>query len=806
MANITPSDTVAAVVKMAPPTVPHADKGSGTNSHNSPARTKKTTNTDKKLLLNGHASPSHLVANISTNHVGKPIVEGVLKTDDRMRLAKERREEREKTLAAREQLIKEKERRSQLQYERTVEERWKRLEEQRHKEELRRAAVEEKRRLQLEEEKERLEALMRRSLVRSLNLENRQKRWSRGFTIGAGDTENASFSVSAASTLSHGLASPLPAVSESAPCSPRRSPLCSSRSPADPLRSGLLEGSQSTPNTPKKKHLQNERRTASPGGALTNTNRRSESPANITKQLTSSTTSKLASKTRMQSPNNIHEYHHSPTRPRLSNDKKAHTKGDAVGNNNRHIHNTADVYQAKSSEVIKGDVSENKEDSFRRKTEHITQNGEKNRESSPCTSTGKVAAGITNAEDASRLLAERRRQARAQKELEDKKREEEKRLKEDQLTRQHAQEQCQQEGKESGKKGTDSNTAMQKEHKRQQDAQEKELMGREREKANVQTNEEMQRQRQDREQQTQHLDEERQLRKKRIDEIMKRTRKGETDVKDEQVETRSPPGEVKNGETKAQEDFKWCREQVSSQGDRGRKKKAAQMDCQKHVENNTQQVIPAHSVPDNRLDTRKMIDTDKITKDGVDDPQLHDREMQVNANKPRINFKDMDPFKEEPTNEINGVVRRAESFPMRDHVTAEVSKQKAASLSGGNEERVTPLPLRPRPPRAIHLEPLEVKRSCDEVQSMDVSPASKEELISIPEFSPVNEIQQSGISNTRALQDLMDLTGSVTCSNRTAEDNVGDCNKNLIQGVVSPISDSKLIGISSPSSNQLNIH
>lgn len=56
-------------------------------------------------------------------------------------------------LAAREQLIREKERRARLQYERTVEERWRRLEEQRQKEELRRAAVEEKRRQQLEEER-----------------------------------------------------------------------------------------------------------------------------------------------------------------------------------------------------------------------------------------------------------------------------------------------------------------------------------------------------------------------------------------------------------------------------------------------------------------------------------------------------------------------------------------------------------------------------------------------------------------------------------------------------------------------------
>lgn len=42
-------------------------------------------------------------------------------------------------------------------------------------------------------------------------------------------------------------------------------------------------------------------------------------------------------------------------------------------------------------------------------------------ESAAITSTGKMGAGTTNAEEATRLLAERRRQARAQKELEEKK-------------------------------------------------------------------------------------------------------------------------------------------------------------------------------------------------------------------------------------------------------------------------------------------------------------------------------------------------------------------------------------------------
>lgn len=83
-------------------------------------------NTEKKPQINGHESPSHASQNITNNHAGKQsdfslvliwlhcsnslshpfsdifihasVVEGYMKTDDRMRLAKERREEREKSL------------------------------------------------------------------------------------------------------------------------------------------------------------------------------------------------------------------------------------------------------------------------------------------------------------------------------------------------------------------------------------------------------------------------------------------------------------------------------------------------------------------------------------------------------------------------------------------------------------------------------------------------------------------------------------------------------------------------------------
>lgn len=553
--------------KMAPPSITLLpDKKSPTNSHSSPARTGKNTpsNTEKKLHMNGHASPSHLPANVSSNYGGKPILEGYLRTDDRMRLAKERREERERSLAAREQLIREKERRARLQYERTVEERWRRLEEQRQKEDLRRAAVEEKRRQQLEEERERLEALMKRSLERSLQLEQRTKRCSRGYHQGAGDCENAPLPLSAASAFSHGIASPIPAVSESAPCSPHRSPFHTSVNRVDHNRAGLQGGSQSTPNTPKKERLRRERRTASPGcGSPV---RRSESPASFTKHLASPPT---PSKIRAQSPSNAHQYHYSPTRqrPNPSDNRKAEndkvgkkgerTKAETAVKKSADINSlissppaqknmaSTEIAKTKSSDkYLKGDTIEkcqspergnqltSKGDPLEMMTQSNFLDGDKKKEAAPCT--GKVAAGTSNAEEASRLLAERRRQARAQKELEEKKREqqeEEGRLPEErkQLAQeQQRQEPVNQQVKERGRREAGAHL-KQEEEKREKELQAQ--MDREREKAKVLAQEDVERQRQDRELQTQQEEEERQQRKKRIEEIMKRTRKGEAESK-----------------------------------------------------------------------------------------------------------------------------------------------------------------------------------------------------------------------------------------------------------------------------------
>ncbi|XP_047462486.1 MAP7 domain-containing protein 2a isoform X3 [Mugil cephalus] len=887
--------------KMATPSItPLSEKRSSTNGHSSPARTGKTitmspapSNSEKKPYMNGHSSPSYLAANMSNSHGGKQSPD-THKTDDRMRLAKERREERERSLAAREQLIREKEHRARLQYERTVEERWRRLEEQRQKEELRRAAVEEKRRQQLEEERERLEALMKRSMERSLQLEQRTKRWGRGCPTGAGDSENAPLPFSAASAFSHGIASPLPAVSESAPCSPHRSPFCNSLNPADHSRAGLQGGSQSTPNTPKKERLRRERRTAFPGcGSPV---RRSESPASVTKlHLTSPNSSnkipppvcRLASKMRARSPSNAHRYHYSPTRHqpnRSSDDRKAEDKKvekncepskteTPVKKNNINGVNSSlqaeqnvvsvDIAKAKTSKgehFIKGDALEKNQsperknhmfptvDSLEKKTQSNIQEEEKKKDAALCMSTGKVAAGTTSAEEATRLLAERRRQARAQKELEEKIREQEERLKEERLKKQLEVEQQQKEKKaqqvkENRKKEEDLQILKQEEDKRKKEQQEKELQTQMKENAKVQAQEDAERQRQGRELQTQQEEEERQLRKKRIEEIMKRTRKSEADLKtEEQVETKSvsPPGEVKNNSQVNEQAIEKAEFQVKEQLTVHVKTKAcapvkkevaaAQVDIQKsaQVKNNTHLTTPTHSVPDKRPDTKQISEerSSQFNKDAnACALKQQGRAVEMNVNKQhRANVKDQES-KVSTKLAADAKVNQGEGSMMNraaktsSHLTAEVSKQQSLEVStaetqvraeaGVSRPALAPLAVRQLSPPVIKLEPLDAEctGSCDEVQSMEVSPASKEELISIPEFSPVNEIQlcSMSMSNTRALEDLMDLTGSVTYGKLSTESNIGDCNKNLIEGVVSPMSDSKLTGLSTQSSDKLSI-
>ncbi|XP_062333047.1 ensconsin isoform X3 [Osmerus eperlanus] len=137
---------------------------------------------ERRSLSGNSPGPAANTTNTTAKTQGpRPVIDGAaLRIDDRLRVAKERREEADKQQAARESQILERERKAKLQLERQMEERQRKLEEQRRKEEQRRSAVEEKRKHKQEEEKEHYEAVMRRTLERSQRVEQRQKRWSWG--------------------------------------------------------------------------------------------------------------------------------------------------------------------------------------------------------------------------------------------------------------------------------------------------------------------------------------------------------------------------------------------------------------------------------------------------------------------------------------------------------------------------------------------------------------------------------------------------------------------------------------------------
>ncbi|XP_068036013.1 MAP7 domain-containing protein 2 isoform X7 [Anomalospiza imberbis] len=649
------------------------------------------------------------------SHPRATAIDGFLKTDERQRLAKERREEREKYLAAREQQILEKERRAKLQYEKQMEERWRRLEEQRQREEQKRAAVEEKRRQKLKEEEERLEAMMRRSLERSQQLEQKQKRWSWGGALAAGSGGRDACDKLSASTMnlpkqmespiSKRLSSSTVAITHSpdrAPASPLKSPYKPSptrstdrKKATSPSTANAMKGAPAAEVTQTEK-IKKEKRPATPGSSsgMGSPLRRSDSPAAMSRRSASPATPKTVAKTYPQSPKNTKQYPASPVKHRANSNISQETpkkKADKEKENVSHLKSPG----ARTDDV--GQVALEK---------HVPSAGKaENNE-------GKITAGTSDAEEAAKILAEKRRQARLQKEQEEKEkqereererleREEQKRKAEEERLRleeeaRKKEEERKREEEAARKKAEEEARRRAEEEQMLKEKQEKELQAKlekQREEAEIKAREAAEQLRLEREQIMQQIEQERLERKKRIDEIMKRTRKSETP-------------EIKKEEPK--------------------------------------------------LEIPSTLNVEKQPKALV-------------LNQP----------------EINGLATCLKNKSLESAASVIPSQDVVAnglkSVSG-----------------LIQLEAVDGKSnsmedSTDEVQSMDVSPVSKEELISIPEYSPMNELMpgvsldQNGTSNAKALEDLLDFTGQATYSKMSSDTlSLDDCNKNLIEGFNSP--------------------
>ncbi|CAJ1081744.1 MAP7 domain-containing protein 2 isoform X4 [Xyrichtys novacula] len=156
---------------------------------------------------------------------------------------------------------------------------------------------------------------------------------------------------------------------------------------------------------------------------------------------------------------------------------------------------------------------------------------------SPGTPTGRSVGGTMDAEEASRLLAERRRLARIQKEQEERQRQEEERLRaeEEQKRLEEArerQERAAQQAEEERVRREEERRNKEDEERRQKEQRWKDMqeqLDKEREEAFLRAQKEAERKRQERELMHIQEEQERQQRKKRIEEIMKRTRKSEVE-------------------------------------------------------------------------------------------------------------------------------------------------------------------------------------------------------------------------------------------------------------------------------------
>ncbi|XP_017740440.1 PREDICTED: MAP7 domain-containing protein 2 isoform X5 [Rhinopithecus bieti] len=675
-------------------------------------------------------------------------MEGFLKSDERQRLAKERREEREKCLAAREQQILEKQKRAKLQYEKQMEERWRKLEEQRQREDQKRAAVEEKRKQKLREEEERLEAMMRRSLERTQQLELKKKySWGTPLAIGPGGHD----ACDKLSTSTMNLPKPTePPMSKRLSSSTAAISYSPDRAPLGPLNPSYK--SSPTRNVEKKKatstsisgagdvgkealaggeaslveKVKRGQRTATSlpivnfGSPL----KRCEFSGGIPKRPSSPVISKTAAKAYPQSPKTTKPpYPGSPVKyrlPALSGQEMPKKKAEKEKSNKEREGTLAQQAagpqgeEALEKHVVDKHASE----------KHTAATGGKAENSAAL---GKSTAGTTDAGEAAKILAEKRRQARLQKEQEEQERlekEEQDRLEREELKRkaeeerhrleeearkqeeerkQQEEEKKKQEEEEKRKAGEEAKRKTEEElllkekqeqEKQEQEKQEKAMIEKQKEAAEAKAREVAEQMRLEREQIMLQIEQERLERKKRIDEIMKRTRKSDV----------SP--QVKKEDPKVGVQPAVC------------------------MENKTKPVVP------NKMEINGLNTCQEVNGLGHAAPETYPQDILSNGLKP----------------------------------------------AGG----------------LVHLDALDGKSnslddSTEEVQSMDVSPVSKEELISIPEFSPVSEmipgvsLDQNGTGNARALQDLLDFTGPPTFPKRSSENlSLDDCNKNLIEGFNSP--------------------
>ncbi|XP_065772572.1 MAP7 domain-containing protein 1 isoform X12 [Muntiacus reevesi] len=532
-----------------------------------------------------------------------PTKQDVKKAGERHKLAKERREERAKYLAAKKAVWLEKEEKAKALREKQLQERRRRLEEQRLKAEQRRAALEERQRQKLEKNKERYEAAIQRS-VKKTWAEIRQQRWSWAGALHHSSPGHRSLQLSPwESSIVDRLMTPtlsFLARSRSAVTLPRNGrdqavPLCPRSASASPLtpcsapRSGhrcapagergdrrkASAGGSPAPArlrpeaspVQKKEKKDKERENEKEKSALArerSLKKRQSLPASLRPRLSPGNAEHSPkSKARPSSPSTTW---HRPASPCLSPGpghalppKPPSPRGTTASPKGRvrrkdEAKESPSVVGPEDKTQSKGKASDEREPAAlaspapspvpsptpaQPQKEQSTEipaggQGEKRPKETavltsppapaPPVTPSKPMAGTTDREEATRLLAEKRRQAREQREREEQERrlqaERDKRMREEQLARE-AEARAEREAEARRREEQEAR------EKAQAEQEEQERLQKQKEEAEARSREEAERQRLEREKHFQREEQERQERRKRLEEIMKRTRKSE---------------------------------------------------------------------------------------------------------------------------------------------------------------------------------------------------------------------------------------------------------------------------------------
>ncbi|XP_032403652.1 ensconsin isoform X4 [Xiphophorus hellerii] len=493
---------------------PEGTRENGSYFKPSPPQTRKTT-------CSANKSVQICIATLQVSAAGNG-----LNVDERLKAARERREEQQKLLVSRELSRLEREQRARSYYEQQLQERRKKLLEQRLKEERRRAAVEEKRKQRLREEKERHETAVRRTIERSQKAQQQLSQSSRGRK----PVKNAS-------------CQPMAAIPSSAIITPKlrhQSVSAHRRPPASPSSTSSQQR-RISPAQIKKVRQEAVKKTPNSGSAK----RSSAAAVNGVKSPTS-TQSRTASPSPERSSRRSISRHSTPLHLELPAVPEEDAAVYFSAGNTRPV-SAPDKGQQQTQR------QENLTETPRPKPPDAQVEGSTGTAADGTPRPAEVmlrpSPGTTDPKEASRLLAEKRREARLQREKE----EQERLQREEAERRSRAEQQCRR-AEEQARQEAEARRLVEEKRKREEEEQrraeeeraqamrEAALLQKQREEELAKERARAEQMKQEREIAAQKEEAERQARKKRLEEIMRRTRR--TDSPDtKSVSARTLPKE-----------------------------------------------------------------------------------------------------------------------------------------------------------------------------------------------------------------------------------------------------------------------